>query len=215
MSSYHITSDGPKRCIANIKCPVGGEHFANKSDANSSYLEMLAQQNSSFPPKPGEVDLPCAFGAMRVKDGDLSDLKSRTALISGLCGSLALAVHDKTGGTPYFVCYGDNAGGLKSKFDEDKETLFDYATHALVESTTRPGYFIDAYGQKSLEDIKTFYGDSISLERGTRDMLVAYGVAGADEVLGGFAKAAIELDSKSEGYDYLDFGDLKENLNKS
>lgn len=208
--AYHITEDGPKRCTAKPgNCPISGEfeHHSSKVAAESAYYESLAKDNESFPPKNGEIDLPCAFGNMRVKDGDLSDLKSRTALISGLCGSLALAVHDKTNGTPYFVCYGvGDDESLAELYEEGGEhALLDVATHALVESTTKPGTFIDAYGQKTLKDLKEFYGDDITLEVGSRAMLVNYADDGVPEILTNFADEAIAMDAREQSYSYMEF----------
>lgn len=207
MTKYHLTPEGPKLCSAEKReCPIGGEHFSSLVSANSSYFESLAEQNDTFPPKRNEVDLPCAFGTMRVKDGDLSDVKSRTALISGLCGSLAVAVHDKSGGTPYFVCYMSDDEDLEEAFAEDGEyVLLDVATHAMVESTTKPGTFVDAYGQKTLADLKEFYGDDITVKKGNREMLVAYADEGVPEILSKFADAALELDAKGESYSYMNF----------
>jgi len=204
---YHITAEGPKRCSAKPgNCPLGGEHFGFKEDAESSYLESLVQNNETFPPKKDELDLPCAFGTMRVKNGDLTDVKSRTALISGLCGSLALAVHDKTGGTPHFVCYGVKEDeDLEQLFAEDGNVLLDVATHALVESKTKPGTYLDSYGQKTLADLQNFYGDDIRVIPGNRAMLVAYSETGVPDILGKFADSVIDLDSKGKSYDYDDF----------
>lgn len=208
--AYHITEDGPKRCTAKPgNCPISSalDHHSSKVAAESAYYESLAKGNESFPPKRGEVDLPCAFGNMRVKDGDLSDLKSRTALISGLCGSLALAVHDKTGGTPYFVCYGmEPEETLAEIYEEGGEhALLDVATHALVESTTKPGTFIDAYGQKTIDELKEFYGDDIRLEVGSRAMLVNYADEGVPEILSNFADEAIAMDAREQSYSYMEF----------
>jgi hypothetical protein len=208
--AYHITEDGPKRCTAKPgNCPVSGpqEHHSAKEDAESVYYASLAKANGTFPPRSGEVDLPCAFGNMRVKDGDLSDLRSRTALISGLCGSLALAVHDKTGGTPYFVCYDMGEGkNLSDAYAEGGESaLHASATHALVESTTKPGTFIDAYGQKTIDDLKEFYGDDITLEVGSRAMLVNYADEGVPEILTNFADEAIAMDVREQSYSYMEF----------
>ncbi len=205
---YHITPDGPKICSAKPgNCPLGGEHFPFKGDAESSYLEKLANTHEPFPPRRDQIDLPCAFGTMRVKNGDLADVKSRTALISGLCGSLALAVHDKTGGTPYFVCYDVSPHeNLQESFEkEGAEAVLAASTHALVESKTKPGTFLDAYGQKTLAELKDFYGDDITLEPGSRAMLVAYAEEGVPELLTDFADSVIALDAASESYSYHDF----------
>lgn len=208
--AYHITEDGPKRCTAKPgNCPVSGpqEHHSAKEDAESVYYASLAKANGTFPPKSGEVDLPYAFGNMRVKDGDLSDLRSRIALISGLCGSLALAVHDKTGGTPYFVRYGMREGkNLSDAYAKGGESaLHASATHALVESRTKPGTFIDAYGQKTIDDLKEFYGDDITLEVGSRAMLVNYADEGVPEILTNFADEAIAMDAREQSYSYMEF----------
>lgn len=209
---WHITEEGAKRCTAKPgNCPIdpSATHYPSKQDAEFAYCEKLAEDHNTFPPRKGEIDLPCAFGTMRVKDGDLSIVSNRIALVNGMCGSLALAVHDKSGGTPYFVSYAPEDGKTLEEFynEEGPDVLLDYATHVLVESTEHEGIYLDAYGQKTLEDIKSFYGDDIVLAKGTRAMVESYSDASAVAVMDNFAQAVMDLDRQGISYSYSDFGE--------
>lgn len=206
---FHLSDDGIARKCAATKVPCKMSHFENKEAAEQYSLKKLEKEFSSLPTlsrKSATVELQGAFGIVSLNDGDLSNSKARSTLINGMCGDLATAIHRKTGGAPYFVCYGINsAEDLRKTFESEPEQLFDVSTHVMIESPTEPGKFVDAYGQKTVADLKGFYGDEITVIQGDLDMLAAYSDAQNFEKLENFAEAALDLDSKSESYSYLDF----------
>lgn len=195
---FHLTENGPKPCRAQKRsCPLDSEHFDNAVDAQKAYETRLDRELGGFR---GMVDLPCAFGTMKVMDGDLSNFKARNALISGLCGDLAKAIQNKHGGDAYFVCYGvENEDDLVSVHANDK--LADVAAHAIMGSKAAPGEFMDAYGRKTLKDLQDFYGDDITLVKATPEQLQAY-TTGAVDSLPNFADAVLAMDSRGESFDY-------------
>jgi hypothetical protein len=156
------------------------------------------------------MQLQCAFGKLEVEDGNLAVFAARHALISGLCGDLALAIHDQTGAKPYFVTYGYSSDAPPTQLMEDyggqADYLYSSTTHALVESPTVPGHFVDAYGQKSAEELRAFYGDDVLLMEGNREMLMAYST-GIASTLQAFAAEALRMDEAGESFDYLAYGD--------
>lgn len=195
---YHLTDDGPKPCKAVVlECPLGGEHYDDAMVAQSAYETRLETALGAFR---GTMDLQCAFGTMKVVDGDLSNFEARNALISGLCGDLALAVQRKTGGDAYLVTYGElTPEQLEEEWRAGR--LIEAATHAVVESKTTPGQFMDSYGRKTEADLKDFYGDDYSVVKVTPAMLETYS-SGISETLNNFAQAVIDLDASGESYDY-------------
>lgn len=46
MVKYHITEDGPKKCVAKTKesCHVGGEHFLDPADATKAYDKKMSEE---------------------------------------------------------------------------------------------------------------------------------------------------------------------------
>ena len=47
---YHITQDGPRECRAKERlCPLGGEHFDSRDEANTSYLFGIKEEFSTVP----------------------------------------------------------------------------------------------------------------------------------------------------------------------
>lgn len=200
--SYHLTLEGPKRCTASVRaCPLGGAHFDTKMAAQSAYEVRLKDELGSFKKI---IDLPCAFGIMKVMDGDLSNFQARNALISGLCGDLAKAIQNKYGGDSYFVCYGVNSEAeLEQLWREGK--FLDAVTHALIESKEKPGEFMDAYGRETTADLEDFYGDDIKVIKVSPEMLQSY-TTGAVEKLSNFADSVLSLDARNESYPY-DFWD--------
>lgn len=201
MARFHLTDDGPKVCTAQQRCPLGGDHYDDLSTAQRGYEQKLSE---SYGFGATMMDLPCAFGVMRVVDGDLSDFEARNALISGLCGDLAQAIQARTGAPAYLVCYGvETEDELAEEWRAGR--LVDTATHAVVESSAAPGEFVDAYGRKSAQDLKDFYGDDATILKVTPEMLKDYGT-GAASKLGRFAESAERLDASGESYSYDNWG---------
>jgi len=201
--TYHLTEEGPKPCKASVReCPLGGEHFDDRRVAQGAYEARLEQHLGAFR---GVVDLPCAFGTMKVMDGDLDNFKARNALISGLCGDLAKAIQDKHGGDGYLVCYGvEDEAALEEAWKNGK--LVDSATHAVIGSKASPGEFMDAYGRKSTKDLQDFYGDDAKVIKATPAMLQEYS-SGISDKLGNFADSVLQLDRLGVSYDYQEWED--------
>lgn len=208
MSKYHVTADGtPKLCTAQLRpCPLGGEHFETKQAAKLHAEAKLKEAFSEVPASArNTIDVVCEFGVVQLKDGDLSDPKARMTLVNGLCGDVAKSIHKRTGGEPFFVTYdGLSEPELLEKFAVNSEDLLNVTTHVMIESPTRKGYYLDAYGQKSLDEIREFYGDEINMVRGSKEMLDFYATGKND--LDSFASSALELDQKNQNYSYFDYG---------
>lgn len=208
MQKYHVGSDGvPKLCTATRRpCPLGGEHFESKIEAEKYAEEKLSQEFGSLPSSQTKmIDVVCEFGTIRVKDGDLTDASTRMTLVNGLCGDVASAIQKKTGGNVFFVTYdGLNSEQLEENFKNDSESLLNTTTHVMIESPTQEGKYVDAYGQKSLDEIRAFYGEEINMVKGTDEMLQVYTTGQND--LSNFADSALLLDRNSEGYSYTDYG---------
>lgn len=209
IGKFHLSDDGIARKCSATKAPCKMSHFENKEAAAQYNLRKLEKEFENIPAlskKTSTIELQGAFGIVSLNDGDLSNAEARITLISGMCGDLATAIQRKTGGVPYFVCYGINSEeDLRKTFESEPEQLFDVSTHVMIESPTQPGKFVDAYGQKTTSDLKEFYGEEISVIRGDLDMLKAYSSPQNVEKLDKFADAALALDDKNESYSYLDF----------
>lgn len=209
-AKVHISEDGVARKCTATKRPCALEHFDTKEAAVSYNESRMTEIFGNTPealkkprPKLEEVELANAFGVTKLVNGDLSILASRSALINGLCGDLALAVQKKTGGNPYFVCYGlDSKEDLAESFAKDPDSIFENSTHVLIESPTKPNHYIDAYGQKSVKELAEYYGDEIEVFQGDMDMLRRYANSENDGKLDDFADSAIMLDRKEISYDY-------------
>lgn len=214
-AKVHISDDGLARKCRATKRPCSLEHFNSTEEAVSYSEKRLSETFGNTPEalkrsdrKNDEIELSNAFGVTKLVNGDLSILASRSALINGLCGDLALAVQKKIGGQPYFVCYGiSSKEELEENFTQNPDNIFELSTHVLIESPTRPNHYIDAYGQKTAEDLAKYYGDEIQVIQGNMDMLRLYANPENDEKLDRFAESAIELDRKCESYDYNIFED--------
>lgn len=206
---FHLSDDGVARKCSATRVPCKMTHFENKEAAEQYNLKKLEKEFENIPAlskKTATIELQGAFGSVSLNDGDLTDAKARSTLINGMCGDLATAIQRKTGGAPYFVCYGINSEeDLRKTFESEPEQLFDVSTHVMIESPTVPGKFVDAYGQKTTSDLKEFYGEEITVIRGDLDMLSAYSDSQNFERLSNFADAALDLDSKRESYSYMDF----------
>lgn len=208
---YHIGENGPSLCKA-VKqdCPYGKDspHYSDIKEAQTDYEGILTrEQGGSFASTQTKstVELMGSIGNITVEDGNLYEPATRTALITGLCGDLAQAVRKKTGGDIYFVCYDygeDDNEKFVNEIDEDPDKIFDTTTHVMIESPTKPGTYVDAYGQRNLSDIQEFYGDEITVLKGNQKMLDSYSTGNAER-LGNFADAALDLDKESKGFSYL------------
>jgi len=224
MVKYHISESGePNPCEAKVKCRLGGEsgkenHFDTFEEAQKFSEEKLSKEFSSNlkgTKKPSskeskEITLPSPHGLFKVKDGDLDDHKARLALVSGLCADLALAIHDKTGAEPYFLCFSyDSEEEFHEAFENDPEAVFD-ATHVVTLSQNKQNHFVDSYGVKSIRDLMEFWGEDITIIEGNRDMLLRYGDADSARELGKFADSAIELDKEGKSYEYEDIDEYED-----
>ena len=71
----------------------------------------------------------------------------------------------------------------------------------LIGSVHKPGTYLDAYGQKTIENLREFYGEAVSLRRGTPEMLATY--AGANPLeLKNFALEVLRMDAADESHEY-------------
>lgn len=212
---FHINTAGDALpCRASVRpCMFGGEsgsenHFESAESARS-FLEAKMAVDSFVSHKredlvPSIVTLSSNLGTFEVDNGDLSNPNARLALSSGLCGGLALAIHNVSKADIYFVTYSatETEESFQKKFEENPNHVFE-AAHVVTKSFSDPDAFIDSYGHKSREEIEDFY-EGVLIIKGTREMAEAF--AGKDhENLEEFARSAIELDRKFESYDYESF----------
>jgi len=172
-----------------------------EDDYEEEELPSIAQPRAS---ERGTVQLNLDFGAVAVADGDLSDPKTRHYLVNGLCGDLAMAIHEKQGGRVFFAMDEQLPPGVTLDGAAARGQLGDHVAHAFVESKESPGSFIDAYGVKSAEDIRSYYGTEI--REVSPEILSRFGSGPGgtrgNHDLSGFAEAAIELDRQGKAYEY-------------
>lgn len=213
---FHISKKGnPELCRAEKEpCRLNGAHYETFTEAyvaqlkkNETDFGLFETASKSSIKDLGEITIGCHSGDLTVKDGDLSNFKTRNALINGLCGDLALAVHRKTGGAPYFVCYGIDEEELHEGFNKDSDFMVSAVGHVLIESQVKPNSYMDAYGQKSIADLEDFYGDDIVILEGTPEMLEAFAAEGQADNFSNFADSVIALDARNESFDYYYFED--------
>jgi hypothetical protein len=212
---FHINTAGDALpCRATVRpCIFGGEsgnenHFESAERARS-FVETKMSADSIVSHKredfvPGEVTLSSNLGTFDVTNGDLSNPSARLALSSGLCGGLALAIHNVSKADIYFVTHSatETEESFQKKFEEDSTSVFE-AAHVVTQSLSDPDAFIDSYGHKSREEIEDFY-EGVLIIKGTPEMAERF--AGKDhENLEEFALSAIELDRKFKGYEYESF----------
>lgn len=217
MTKYHISENGEaKLCKAEIKCPLGESmpHFKNKEDAQQYFESImkpsLKKNSTDIDKKKKFITLDLDLGNAEVEDGNLNNAKTRRILINGLCGDLAQAIYNKTGGSIYFVTYGydekDNEKFIKD-IENNPDSIHETTTHVMIESSTQPGTFIDSYGQKTKEEIQSFYGfdnNAISMLKGNEKML-SYYHSGNSEKLEKFAEAVLKLDKNGQSFDYENY----------
>lgn len=82
---YHITADGPKRCVAEIKCPVGGAHFFKKIEAQEKFEEVLSEEYIPRKLKRKGLKTQLEHTKIRVTT---KQLKGKTLVISDVDGTL-------------------------------------------------------------------------------------------------------------------------------
>lgn len=223
MKKYHIieSTGTANRCDATVqKCPIGGQHFETKQNAEK-FIEQkfdkefektvtLKKNSTDIDKKKKFITLDLDLGNVEVEDGNLNNAKTRRILINGLCGDLAQAIYNKTGGSIYFVTYGydekDNEKFIKD-IENNPDSIHETTTHVMIESSTQPGTFIDSYGQKTKEEIQSFYGfdnNAISMLKGNEKML-SYYHSGNSEKLEKFAEAVLKLDKNGQSFDYENY----------
>lgn len=212
---FHINSAGDALpCRATVRpCVYGGEsgsdnHFGSAESARS-FVEAKMASESIVSHKREElvastVTLSSNLGTFDVDNGDLSNPNARLALSSGLCGGLALAIHDISKADIYFVTHSatETEESFQRKFERDPNCVFE-AAHVMTQSLSDPNAFIDSYGHKSKEEVDDFY-QGVLIVRGSREMAERF--SGKDhENLAEFARSAIELDRSFTSYEYEDF----------
>jgi hypothetical protein len=140
-----------------------------------------------------------------VTDGDLSDQETRDTLISGYCGDLAQALIEKLG--PETEAYGvtvlgyDTEAQHLAKLRKTLELDFPFE-HVVIRSRSNPDLYLDATGQKSLEELRAYWGGGTSLVKADQELLAAMKHEGAEQMKN-FADAAIELDRNGVNYPYI------------
>lgn len=200
----HLSPEGPAPCgVTTGTCPYeDGGHYNGLAEAEAAYAES---QGGSLPravrrKAPQKIALDSNLGSFEVIDGDLSDPAARTALSTGLCGDLALAIHRKTGGAPYFLSYSFHSEEeLAEAFAREPNVVFT-AAHVVLESSSHPGSFLDSHGHQDLESLEEVYEDAVPV-RGTAEMLQHFANSQSADRLGAFADSALELDRLGERYD--------------
>lgn len=212
---FHINSAGDTLpCRATVRaCAFGGDsgsenHFESSESARSFVEAQMASETIITYTRetfiPGEVTLSSNLGTFEVSNGDLTNSNARLALSSGLCGGLALAIHNVSNADIYFVTHRgtETEESFQKKFEKDSNSVFE-AAHVVTQSLSDPEAFIDSYGHKSREEIEDFY-EGVLIVKGTREMAEQF--AGRDhENLEEFARSAIELDKNFQSYDYESF----------
>lgn len=200
----HLSPEGPAPCgVTTGSCPYeDGGHYDGIAEAEAAYAES---QGGALPAAarrgvPQRIVLSSNLGSCDVLDGDLSDPAARAALSAGLCGDLALAIHRKTGGAPYFLSYGfGSEEKLAEAFAQEPNVIFT-ATHVVMESPGQPGSFLDGHGQQDLDSLEEVYEDAVPV-RGTAEMLRHFADSASADRLGAFADSALELDRRGERYE--------------
>lgn len=208
LGQIHLGSSGPELCRADPSkenargCPFESSgHYSTQEEAETAYeAQMGGALPMSVSKTPEIITLSSNIGTASVIDGDLSQPEARALLSSGLCGDLALAIHRKTGGTPYFLSHiVDSDEKLAEKFRNDPKSIVALSTHVLIESPTEPGHFVDAYGQSSYGDLEDNW-DGATAVRGTPEMLEQFADSVSADRLSKFADAALELDRTGTSY---------------
>lgn len=207
---YHISkkTQRPNLCKAEIRdCPLGENtpHFQSKKDAQTFMSQSLEKEFSSVLKSETKVkekiSLWTPLGPIEIDDGDLSHEEARNAFTSGLCGDLALAIHDQTGRDIYFIVPKNEASEVKQCLTNPKY-ISDFVTHAVIASSEK-GSFVDSHGRTLKKDLLNFYNENFEesvLFKGNREMLVAYTAHGESGKYEEFAKTALNFDKENISY---------------
>lgn len=207
-NTIHLTPEGPALCSATVRSCKYGAHFKNVHEAEQAFAEKMG---GAVPAAArASIELSSNIGAATVINGDLSDPTARALLATGKCGDLALAIHRKTGATPYFVHYDHiTENTVAEMFQKDPDSVFRIAQHVVVESPTTPGMFLDSYGQHDLDSILESW-EAGSVVRASTEMLERFADETESERLSKFADAAIELDKHGISYDYAELDEYSD-----
>jgi len=152
--SYHISPNGPRPCKATVrKCPLGGEHFEDKKDAEAAFEASLS-----------------ASGSLSKKDSRLApftiapielDMEHFDTMVSLYGGSKRVAEEAKE------VCVAIAAGEIPERFpsslqfhDDFKDTLTASLTHSTL---CELGYYGRAT-KATAESIAANVGDGTVLD---------------------------------------------------
>lgn len=181
-------------------------------DEVTSIVNYSGEDNN----KEENIFLSSNMGEATVRNGDLNDPKSRLLLSTGLCGDLAMNIHEKTGWPVAFVIYNNfDEKELQEKFEKDPAVVLT-AQHVMIET---PHFddegnklYLDSYGLKTLDEVNDFY-EGITITRGTTEMVRAF--AGENyKNLSKFADTAISFSEKGISFEYdedaLDYEDLED-----
>lgn len=171
---------------------------------DEDYEELAEEENRDW--DAGHIELPLDFGSTRVRNGDLSDAKTRFYFANGLCLDLAQEVARQGGGKIYFSV---DSSVSEEQLDAAaaRGDIQNLMAHAVVESPRRPGLFLDAYGVQSRESIGEFFGGGAGAKlMEAKDSWLASFPARERVDLSGFGKSALEMDRLGVSHDYNDFG---------
>ena len=222
MARYHINDNGDVNpCSAKFKCDfdlTAEEHYHNKASATKAaelqtkakYATIPAPQSSSSSSNVANsnnvMELSHPLGSVSVTNGDLSSREAREAFTTGLCGDLALAIHDIIGSPLYFICDSSvSQEELNSSFADDPHCMTEIAMH-VVTGSRKKGHFLDAHGQTSKESIIQFYseiGEQVHILKGTREQAIEFSIEKDASKYSQFALTAINMDQS-------DFSHLRE-----
>lgn len=206
----HLGPDGPSTCKAEQgHCPYeAGGHFDDVLAADAAFSERMGGSIPGTQTRTGNVELQLAFGSVEVPAGDLSDPKIRFYFANGLCGDLAMAIHERQGGKPFFAV-DSNLSAEELDDAAESGTLGDHVSHAFIESKHRPEFFIDGYGVKSRSEIEEFYGTEIREVELKHLRAFGSGPGGqrGTHDLSAFADTVVSFDRNGISYSYFDHGD--------
>lgn len=172
-------------------------------DEDDEYFEEEDGEFSEAESVP-KVELQLAFGSVAVPAGDLSDPKTRFYFANGLCGDLALRVREQQGGGAVHFVVDPSTDEITLFRAAESKLLGDHVAHAVVESKDHPGFFIDAYGLKTKEQIEEFY--SMELREVPAEYLDSYGSGEGGQAgyhdLSSFARSALAMARDQMSYPY-------------
>lgn len=177
------------------------------SDAHRQCTSQTNRSSSVEPqivPTSNKIRLTSNIGSTEVVDGDLSDPYARAHLANGMCGDLAAAIQDITGGSAYIIShhYVDE-DELLNEIENDLESVYLYATHIVVESSTKPLHFVDSYGQQDYESLEDHF-QTCSMVELPGNVLSRLVSKQDRQRLHNFAVAALKLDEQETQYEYED-----------